>query len=47
MKLKEESISKIIDFLPEKNEDLNRIFNDLNFDEDETKKILDAVKEYI
>lgn len=47
MKLKAESISKIIDFLPEKAEDLSRIFNDLSFDEDETKKILDAVKEYL
>ncbi|MEX2017042.1 MAG: hypothetical protein WD876_01065 [Candidatus Pacearchaeota archaeon] len=47
IKLKEESISKIIDFLPEKSEDLNRIFNDLNLEEDEIQKILAAVKEYI
>ena len=47
MKLKGESISKMIDFLPEKSEDLSRIFNDLNLDEDETQKILTAVKEYL
>lgn len=47
MKVKSEHISKIIDFLPEKNEDLNKIFNDINLDEDENQKILGAVKEYI
>lgn len=47
MKVKPEHISKIIDILPEKAEDLNKIFNDINLDEDETQKILGAVKEYI
>ncbi|MEK6828957.1 MAG: hypothetical protein AABY15_02440 [Nanoarchaeota archaeon] len=47
MKVKHEHISKIIDFLPEKEEDLSKIFNDINLDEDETKKILTTVKEYI
>lgn len=47
MKMKSEHISKIIDFLPEKTEDINKIFNDINLDEDETQKILGAVKEYI
>ncbi len=47
IKMKPEHISKIIDLLPEKAEDLNKIFNDLNLDEDETKKILDAVKHYL
>ncbi len=47
MKMKAEHIAKIIDFLPEKTEDLNKIFNDVNLDEDETNKILAAVKEYI
>lgn len=47
MKVKSEHISKIIDFLPEKTEDINKIFNDINLDEDETQKILGAVKEYI
>ncbi len=47
MKVKSEQISKIIDILPEKAEDLSKIFNDLNLDEDETQKILGAIKEYI
>ncbi len=47
MKIKPEYTSKIIDFVPEKSEDLSKIFNDLNLDEDETQKILNAVKEYI
>jgi len=47
LKVKPEHISKIIDFLPEKGEDLSKIFSDINLDEDETQKILSAVKEYI
>jgi DNA-directed RNA polymerase subunit F len=47
MKIKEESISKIIDFLPEKSEDIAKIFNDINLDEDESQKIFSAVKEYL
>ena len=47
MKVKPEHISKIIDLLPEKNEDLSKIFNDINLDEDENSKILGAVKEYL
>lgn len=46
IKLREEHVIKIIDFLPEDIEDLNRLFNDINFDEDETKKILEVVKEF-
>ncbi len=46
MKVKEEHIVKIIDLLPETPEDLNKIFNDVSLDEDEIKKILDAIKEY-
>ena len=47
MKVKPEHIAKIIDFLPEKEEDLNKIFNDINLDENETQKILGTVKEYL
>lgn len=47
IKIKEEHISKLIDLLPENSEDLNKIFSDVGLDEDETKKILDIVKEYI
>ena len=47
MKINHEHASEIIDLLPEKTEDLSKIFNEVSLDEDETKKILDIVKEYI
>ena len=46
MKMKAEQIVKIIDMLPEDVEELNKIFGGVSLDEDETKKILDTVKEY-
>ena len=46
MKLKEEHIVKIIDLLPENADELNKIFINIGLDEDETKKILDVVKEF-
>lgn len=46
IKLKPQHISKIIDIMPETAEDLNKIFADVTLDEDETKKILDTVKEF-
>ncbi len=46
IKVKPEHISKIIDLLPEDAEDLNKIFIDVSLDEDETKKILDVIKEF-
>ena len=46
LKVKEEHITKIIDLMPENAEDLNKIFSDVGLDEDETKKILDTIKEY-
>ena len=45
MKLKPSHIVKIIDLMPEDKEDLNKIFIDMGLDEDETKKILDIVRE--
>ncbi len=45
MKLRTEQIVKIIDLLPENQEDLNKIV-DISLDEDETKKILETVKEF-
>jgi len=45
MKLRAEQIVKIIDLLPENREDLNKIV-DVSLDEDETKKILETVKEF-
>jgi len=46
MKLKISHIIKIIDLMPEDKEDLNKIFIGMSLDEDETKKILDIVKEF-
>ena len=46
LKVKKEHIAKVIDLLPDNSEDLNKIFGDVNLDEDETNKILDIVKKY-
>ena len=46
IKLKQPQIIKIIDLIPEDKEDLNKIFIGMGLDEDETKKILDIVKEF-
>ena len=46
LKVKEEHIVKIIDLLPETADDLNKIFIDMGLDEDETKKILETIKEF-
>ena len=47
IKIKANHISKIIDLLPETKEELNKIFIDVNLEEDETKKILNIIKEFI
>ena len=46
MKVKEEHLAKIIDLLPGNPEELNKIFVEVSLDEDESKKILDTVKEF-
>ena len=46
MKVKQDYIVKVIDLLPENAEELNKIFIDASLDEDESKKILDVVKEF-
>jgi len=46
IKMKNEHIAKVIDLLPETTEEINKIFNDVGLDEDETKKILDTIKEF-
>ena len=46
MKMKSEHVSKIIDLMPENNEDLNKIFVGTSLDEDESKRILDTIKEF-
>ena len=46
IKAKPEYVTKIIDLLPENTEDLNKIFVDVSLDEDESKKILEIIKEF-
>lgn len=46
LKLKQEYIAKIIDIMPENQENLNKIFTDVGLDEDESKKILDTIEEF-
>ena len=46
IKIKQENTVKIIDILPETSEELNKIFIDVSLDEDETKKILEAIKKF-
>ena len=46
MKLKSEQITKIIELMPENQEDLNKIFVDVKLDEDESKKVLETVEEF-
>lgn len=45
MKMKNEHIAKIIDLMPERKEDLNKIFVDVSLDEDEAQKIINTIKE--
>jgi DNA-directed RNA polymerase subunit F len=46
IKIKSEYLTKIIDFLPETSEEINKIFVDVSLEEDETKKILEAIKKF-
>lgn len=46
IKMDEKHISKIIDLMPENEEELNKIFVGVSLDEDEVKKTLDAIKEF-
>jgi len=45
-KMNDITISKLIDILPEKAEEVNKIFIDISLDENETKKVLDTIKEF-
>ena len=45
MKVKGEHIAKIIDLMPENEEELNKIFVDVSLDEDEAQKVINTVKE--
>ena len=46
MKLGEMEVVKIIDLMPKNPEELNKLFVDVSLDEDETKTILETVKEF-
>ena len=46
IKIRPAQIAKIIDFMPENIIDLNKIFEDITLDENESNKILDIVKQY-
>jgi len=45
-KIKEENIVKIIDFLPEDSEALNKIFTEVTLTEQEANAVLELVKKY-
>ena len=46
IKLNEKHIVKIVDFLPEDSEEVNKIVVDANLNEDEIKKVLETIKEF-
>lgn len=46
VKMNETNICKLIDLLPERPEEVNKIFVDVSLDENETKQILDTIKEF-
>lgn len=46
LKIKEEHVVKIVDFVPKNSEELNKIFTDVSLDEEESKKILEIVGSY-
>jgi DNA-directed RNA polymerase subunit F len=46
MKIKEEDIIKIVDFLPKDVEDINKIFTDVSLSEEEANAILEIIKKY-
>ncbi len=46
IKIKPETIVKVIDLMPEDASDLNKIFIDVSLNEDEINKILEVVKKY-
>lgn len=46
LKLKEEHVVKIVDFMPEDASDLNKVMVDVSLDQEEVNKILNVVKKY-
>ena len=45
-KIKEETIIKIVDMLPQDSEDLSKIFNDVSLSEEESQAIISIIKNY-
>lgn len=46
LKINEEKIIKIVDFLPRTAEELSKVFSDVSLSEDEVNKILEVVGKY-
>ena len=46
IKMNDKHISKTVDFLPDSSEELNKITIDVDLNEDEKNKILEAIKEF-
>jgi DNA-directed RNA polymerase subunit F len=46
MKLKEEHVVKIVDFVPVDSEDLGKTISEVSLDADEVNKILEVTKKY-
>jgi DNA-directed RNA polymerase subunit F len=46
IKINDSDISKLIDILPDKAEEVNKVLVEISLDENETKKILDTIKEF-
>jgi len=46
MKMSPDYLVKIIDLMPDNQEELNKIFTGANLDENESKKILDTIKNF-
>jgi len=46
LKIREEDIVKIIDFLPGTQEEVNKVFTEVSLTEEEANKILEIVKNY-
>jgi DNA-directed RNA polymerase subunit F len=46
IKIKEEYIVKIVDFMPDDASDLNKVLSEVSLDQEEVDKILNVVKKY-
>lgn len=46
LKIKEEHMVKVADFLPQNAEELQKIFNDVSLSEDEINAVLNIIKNY-